>query len=64
MESAPNARARFSCKGKVYCRWLPMVFCEAFFEGKIVKNSCQSEGLYMKDRFCYHKENRQLQIKC
>lgn len=27
------------------------------------ENNCPSEGLYTKDRFCYDKENRQLQIK-
>ena len=32
-------------------------------KGKIMKNSCQSEGLYTKDRFCYDKENRQLQTE-
>lgn len=42
MESAPNARARFSC-------------------GK--ENNCLSEGLYTKERFCYDKENRQLQTE-
>lgn len=42
MESAPNARARFSC-------------------GK--ENNCLSEGLYTKERFCYDKENQQLQTK-
>ena len=42
MESAPDARARFSC-------------------GK--ENNCLSEGLYTKERFCYDKENRQLQTK-
>ena len=27
------------------------------------ENNCLSEGLYTKDRFCYDKENRQLQTK-
>ena len=32
-----------------------------FFCGK--ENNCPSEGLYTKERFCYDKENQQLQIK-
>lgn len=32
-----------------------------FFCGK--ENNCPSEGLYTKERFCYDKENQQLQTK-
>lgn len=32
-----------------------------FFCGK--ENNCPSEELYTKDRFCYDKENRQLQTE-
>lgn len=27
------------------------------------ENNCLPEGLYTKDRFCYDKENRQLQTE-
>ena len=33
-----------------------------FFCGK--ENNGPSEGLYTKERFCYDKENQQLQTKC
>lgn len=32
-----------------------------FFCGK--ENNCPSEGLYTKERFCYDKENQQLQTE-
>ena len=50
MESAPNARARFSCKEKIYRHLLTDDIGVKSLEKRADQR--MTEGLYMKDRFC------------